>query len=307
VSFVYGQVYKGQFDFSKIPGPVHHYQEEYTFDTALNAVAWTGQKKGLHVSFASTDESYFRTEVPVLENETSSFEGNAWKGERLNAEILVWSPDTLNQVRFTISDLQNNNGKRIDKKNVRINMIRYVVSNYPYGTKEASCGASSYKDLYLMPDRFEEFDRFDVPGKTVRPLWLSLDVPAETEAGIYNGTIEVRATNHRATLNFKVNVQKQLLPKPHEWQHRLDLWQNPWVVAWKNNLRPWSEEHKLLLKKHLKLYADAGGKYITTYGVHSPWSDDSYMIEGTMIEWIKGKEEHGNLITGYLISTCNWP
>jgi len=288
--FVYGQVYKGQFDFSKIPGPVHHYQEEYTFDTALNAVAWTGQKKGLHVSFASTDESYFRTEVPLLENETSSFEGNAWKGERLNAEILVWSPDTLNQVRFTISDLQNNNGKRIDKKNVRINMIRYVVSNYPYGTKEASCGASSYKDLYLMPDRFEEFDRFDVPGKTVRPLWLSLDVPAETEAGIYNGTIEVRAANHSATLNFKVNVQKQLLPKPHEWQHRLDLWQNPWVVAWKNNLKPWSEEHKLLLKKHLKLYADAGGKYITTYGVHSPWSDDSYMIEGTMIEWIKGKD-----------------
>jgi hypothetical protein len=37
------------------------------------------------------------------------------------------------------------------------------------------------------------------------------------------------------------------------------------------------------------LYADAGGKYITTYAVHSPWSDNSYSIEGTMIEWIKQK------------------
>ena len=39
----------------------------------------------------------------------------------------------------------------------------------------------------------------------------------------------------------------------------------------------------------MKLYADAGGKYITTYAVHSPWSDNSYMIEGTMIEWLKRK------------------
>ena len=70
----------------------------------------------------------------------------------------------------------------------------------------------------------------------------------------------------------------------------LILWQNPWVVAWENNLKPWSEEHMLLLKKHLQLYADAGGKYITTYAVNSPWADNSYMIEGGMINWIKRKD-----------------
>ena len=62
------------------------------------------------------------------------------------------------------------------------------------------------------------------------------------------------------------------------------------MIAWKNHLKPWSEEHKVLLKKHLQLYADAGGKYITTYAVHSPWADNSYMIEGGMIEWIKKKD-----------------
>ena len=61
----------------------------------------------------------------------------------------------------------------------------------------------------------------------------------------------------------------------------------PWAVAWYNHVEPWSPEHKMLLKQHLKHYADAGGTYITTYGVHSPWSDNSYMIEGGMIEWIK--------------------
>ena len=285
--FSFGQAYKGQIESGKIPVPSHHYQQEYTFDTTLNVAAWVAQKKGLHVSFASTDESYFRSEVPDLEEESLSFEGVAWKGERLNTEILVWSPDTINQVRFTVSDLKNTGGKVLSKNNIRLNMIRYVIGNYPYGAKDVTCGASPYKNLYLMPDRFEEFDRFDLPGRTVRPVWVSIDIPAGTAQGTYSGTITVNSVNQSATLHIKVNVQNQLLPKPHDWKHRLDLWQNPWVVAWKNNLKPWSEDHKALLKKHLKLYADAGGTFITTYAVHSPWADNSYMIEGGMIEWIK--------------------
>lgn len=288
-AFSFAQAYKGQLPFAKIPVPSQHYQQEYTFDTTLNVAAWTKQKKNLNISFASTDESYFRSEVPELEKESLSFEGVAWKGERLNAEILVWSPDTINQVRFALSDLKNEKGKVLSKNNMQLNMVRYVVGNYPYGAKDVTCGASPYKNLYLMPDRFETFERFDLPGKTVRPVWLSIDIPATTDAGIYTGTIDVKSENYSAKLNVKLHVQNQVLPKPHDWKHRLDLWQNPWVVAWENNVKPWGEEHKLLLKKHLKLYADAGGKFITTYVVHSPWADNSYMIEGGMIDWIKRK------------------
>ncbi len=286
----FAQVYKGQIEFSKVPLPAGHYQEEYTFDTTLNPAAWNSQKKGMHVSFASTDELYFRTEVPELEKESTTWQETGWKGERLNTQILVWSSDTLNQVRLILKDLKNARGKSITKNNFQVNMVRYVTGNYPYGAKDVTCGASPYKDLYLMPDRFESFDRFDLPGKTVRPVWLSIDIPAATDAGVYTGTIEVKSENYTASLDVKLTVQNQLLPRPSEWKHRLDLWQNPWAVAWQSDLKPWSEEHKLLLKKHLKMYADAGGKYITTYAVHSPWADNSYMIEGGMIEWIKRKE-----------------
>jgi Domain of unknown function (DUF4091)/Family of unknown function (DUF6067) len=281
------QTYKGEVEISKLPSPPSHYQPEYAFDSTTNPEAWTAQKKGMHISFASTDESWFRSEVPHLEKETLSWEATGWKGERLNAEVLVWSSDTVQQVRFTLNDLKNNKGKVLGKNNIDVNMVRYVISNYPYGAKDATCGGSSYKNLYLLPDRFERFDRFDIPSKTVRPVWISFDVPAYADAGIYNGTIGVRSENYTATLHVTLNIQNQLLPKPHEWKHRLDLWQNPWVVAWKNNLKPWSDKHKALLKKHLKLYADAGGKYITTYAVNSPWSDNSYYNEGGMINWIK--------------------
>ena len=115
----YGQTYKGQIDFAKVPPPAQHYQEEYTFDTTLNLAAWTTQQKGLHVSFASTDELYFRTEVPELvadsfgERGTVSFEETCWKGQRLNAMVLVWSPDTLQQVRILLNDLKNLIWKRV--------------------------------------------------------------------------------------------------------------------------------------------------------------------------------------------------
>ncbi len=283
-----GQVYQGQIDSSLMPALSPHYQAEYTFDRSTNPGRWDSQK-GFHVNFGSTDALYFRTEVPGMK-ETRSWSGTGWKGERLSAQILVWSADTMEQVRFKLSDLVSANGGVISKNNLNLNMVRYVLANYPYGANNVTCGDSPYKNGFLMPDRFEVFDRFDVPGKTVRPVWLTLNIPAGTPPGHYKGTISVKAKGFENSLELNVNVQDQVLPPAHDWKYRLDLWQNPWVLAWDNHLESWSAEHKMLLKMHLKLYADAGGKYITTYTVNSPWSDNSYSIEGGMIESVKKKD-----------------
>ncbi|HEV2483092.1 MAG TPA: glycoside hydrolase domain-containing protein [Puia sp.] len=265
-----------------------HYEPEYTLDRTVNPAAWTKEKTGLHISFASTDQLYFRTEVPDLED--LSWTATGWKGERLNAQLLVWSADTLKQVRFVVSDLRNAQGKVLGKENIQLDKVMYVLSNYPYNAKGFDCGPTPYKDGFLMPDRFEHFGRFDLPGKTVRPIWLRCNIPADAEAGTYSGTIEVRTAGAgQAVLNIRLIVQKQVLPKPHDWHHRLDLWQNPWVISQYYHVQPWGEEHKALLKKHLQLYADAGGTFITTYGVHSPWAGNEYVVEDGMIEWIKRK------------------
>jgi hypothetical protein len=284
------QLKPGQIQPSRVPIPSQHYLDEYTFDAPSDPGRWKKEKAGLNVSFASTDESFLRSEVPSLPSQTLSWEDTGWRGERLNAQLLVWSPDTLEQVRITLNDLTNEKGNAIDKSNIDLNMVRYILSNFPYGAKDAMCDAVASDVAYLMPDRFEKFDRFSLPGNSVRPLWISFNIPRDAESGVYSGNIQVRSEKHHATLQIKIKVQQQQLPKPHDWTYRLDLWQNPWVVAWYYHLEPWSAEHKALLKKHLKLYADAGGKYITTYAVHSPWSDNSYMIEGSMIDWRKSRD-----------------
>lgn len=281
--------HKGQINASLLPKGEAHYMPEYTLDKTVDEQAWTATKPGLHVSFGSTDKLYFRTEVPV-QQPSLLWQTTGWKGERLNAQVLLWATDTLEQVRFTVSDLVSTDGEMIGSGQVKLNMVRYVLSDYPYGARDVVCGKAPYENGFLMPDRFEAFERFNLPGKTVRPIWVSLDVPPYTAPGSYTGTITVKTTGQTASLQVKINVQDQLLPAPGDWKYRLDLWQNPWAVASYNHLEPWSAEHKVLLKQHMQLYADAGGKYITTYGVHSPWSDNSYRLEGGMIDWVKAKD-----------------
>jgi hypothetical protein len=280
------QIHKGRIDSLLLPTIGPHYIEEYDFDKSENPEAWMSQAAGLRASFGSTDQLYFKKEVP-MKQEIVAQEFTGWRGDRINMQVLVWSSDTINQVRLNTGSLVNEKGKRIDSSNIHTHLVRYVLSNYPYGARDAICGNSPYKDGFLMPDRFETFDRFDLPGKTTRPVWISVQIPADAEPGMYKGTIEVLGEKEKRSLTVAIKVKNKILPPAAEWKHLLDLWQNPWVVAWYNDVEPWSEEHKMLLKKHLRLYADAGGKYITTYAVHSPWADNSFMIEGGMIEWIK--------------------
>lgn len=282
---VNAQLKKGQVDLSKVPVPKAHYKAEYTFDVPVDNAIWTKQKSGLNASFVSTDELYMRCEVPSVNLLSGSWETAGWRGERLNAEVLVWSPDTIQQVRFYVSDLKTESGKVIGRENIKIKMVRYVLSNLPYNSDKFDCGAP-LDTAWLMPDRFENFDRFYLPGKTVRPVWISLDIPRNSEPGKYSGTIELNSKNGSSGLKMNIVVQNQILPVPHDWKFRLDLWQTPMMVADYYHVKPWSDEHMTLLKQHLKLYADGGGKFITTYAVPYVWGDICYRDEGTMIDWI---------------------
>src|SRR5882757_2249466 len=103
------QLQKGEIDLVNLPLAKDHYQTEYRFDHPVDSAQWLNETTGLHVSFVSTDNHYFRTELPRIK-ETADWQATGWKGERLNAMILVWSPDTLEQVRFILHNLVNSKG-----------------------------------------------------------------------------------------------------------------------------------------------------------------------------------------------------
>ncbi|MDD6828293.1 MAG: DUF4091 domain-containing protein [Bacteroidales bacterium] len=274
----------------KLPARNFHEVQELDSDICVDTMAWKALPKGLNTAFASTAISYAKKEVPARElNRTASTV--VWRGERAYFQVLVWASNVMEQVRVLPSDLIDAKGNVIDKSNVTCELVRYVLSNYPYEGLAVDCGGGNYMDGFLVPDRFESFERFDLDGCTTRPVWVSVEIPRTTAAGEYKGTLEIRSKGGESSfLEMTIKVQDHILPLPQDWNYRLDLWQNPWAVAWYNNVEPWSEEHMLLLKKHLELYADAGGTFVTTYCVHSPWSDNSYMIEGGMVEWIRNAD-----------------
>jgi Glycoside hydrolase 123, catalytic domain/Glycoside hydrolase 123 N-terminal domain len=288
LAIAYGQPSPGQVDSQRIPALSPHFEPEYANDAAVDGERWNRVTPGLHAAFGTTDEIYFRREVPGLTDAARSLQVVGWRGERLNAVVVVWSVDALEQVRVDVSDLTDGSGHTLPGAGVRVHLVRYVLSNYPPGARQATCDASP-GGAWLLPDRLEPFDRFDLPLRTARPVWLTVNIPTDATPGSYEGTVTVTSGKEVARLRLTVRVQPAVLPVPHDWPFRLDLWQNPWVIAWHYHVAPWSDEHKTLLEKHLALYANAGGKYITTYAVHSPWQDNSYMIEGGMIEWIKEK------------------
>jgi hypothetical protein len=70
-----------------------------------------------------------------------------------------------------------------------------------------------------MPDRLEDFQRFDLPGRSVRPVWISVEIPGNAIPGNYQGTIEVQSEHNRTSLKININVQKQILPEPKNWTY----------------------------------------------------------------------------------------
>src|SRR5207249_327343 len=111
IGIAFSQPFKGEIDSALLPKIGNsHYVPEYTLDAPVDAAAWANEKAGIHAAFGSGDVLYFRTEVPQIKDETASWNATGWKGERLNTQIVVWSPDTLQQIRFKISDLKNEKG-----------------------------------------------------------------------------------------------------------------------------------------------------------------------------------------------------
>ena len=103
------QPLKGEItDSTTVPVIYGRYESEYTFDVCTNPTLWQTVSKELNASFVTTDQKYFRTEVPEIEK-SFSWEATGWKGERLNAQVLVWSADTLDQVRVDVSNLKKKN------------------------------------------------------------------------------------------------------------------------------------------------------------------------------------------------------
>ena len=128
-------------------------------DTAI----WNTIQKGIHASVGSIDERYKKSTVPKIEI-CNNWKGVAWKGEKVNAQLLLWASENLNKVHCKVSDLKDGAGNTILAENINTFFVRYII------TDEFADGCGHRKpvdfDSSLVADMLDPVPYFDIEGNS---------------------------------------------------------------------------------------------------------------------------------------------
>lgn len=263
--------------------------EEASNPISTNPSLWV-KVSAPQVSWGSTDIRYKKEEPAPIARLKKDINLTAWKGERVSAQLVVWTPEALDNLSFIVSDLTS--GKEtISKDNVRTGFVRYVMTDELNKDGKGGCGyrKSSDYDSTLVADPIDHIaSTLTVPANATQGGWISVRVPQQVKAGKYTGTVTVKDGDKvLSELKLAVNVKNRTLPASIEWAFHLDLWQNPYAEARYYNVEPFSKEHFDRMRPDMQNYVDAGGKVITASIMHKPWNGQTYDPFESMVTWLK--------------------
>lgn len=259
--------------------------------------AWDQLKKATQLSWGTIDSRYAKHNIPQLKP-SLRWQAKAWKGERINAQALLWTNRALQDATITVSDLRNGSAI-IPASAIRTHFVRYVMTDELNKDRKGGCRANNIKaewDSSLVADVLDIVEVRTVKARTTQPIWMNIWVPKDAKSGRYKGTLTVKGKNFEAMqLQVEVEVCNRTLPNPDEWAFHLDLWQNPYAVARYYQVPLWSEAHFDAMRPIMKMLADAGQRAITTSIMHKPWAgqtEDHFDSMVTRIKKIDGTWEY---------------
>lgn len=256
--------------------------------TADTLSDWSGIKKGLHTSFVSLDQRYAKSLAPLIGIQKAQ-KITGWKGERISAQLLIWSAEAKSNISIEISEFEGENG-RIPTSASTASFIRYVMTD----EFAAGCGYRKPEDFAasLSPDMLDDIKVLDLEKKTVRPVWISVDIPRDAKAGKYRANVVVKENGKptKQDLTLVLNVSNHTLPPVSEWTFHLDQWQHPAAVARIEGVEVWSDAHFEAMKPVMQRLANAGQKVITTTLNKDPWNVQTYDPYADMIIWTKSTD-----------------
>lgn len=250
---------------------------------------WMKQAAPTQLSWGSTDVRYPKLSVPQV-TKTTRWQGKAWKGERINAQAVLWTNTELKDVTLELSDLKNG-VHIIPASEASAHFVRYVMTDELSKDGSTGCGHRDNKaewDSSLVADALDNVKLLDVKAQTTQPVWMNVWVPQDAKAGKYKGTLTVSAANLQPmNLQIELEVINRILPNPKDWAIHIDFWQNPYSVARYYQVPLWSKEHFDVMLPIMKMLADTGQKVITASIMHKPWAGQTEDHFDSMVMKIK--------------------
>ena len=241
---------------------------------------WGTVEAGLNAAWGDADYHYSRSVVPQPADD-QNLHLTLWKGEKGSAQLLLWSAEAVNGIECKFKPFRSAAGT-MPADIAQARFVRYTLSDDVL---------KDGRPAILAPDMLDNLDRFDMAEKSVRPVWVTFEIPEDVEAGIYKSEIIVSHEGWgKSSLPIELEIVNHTLPAASEWDFHLDLWQHPTALARLEGYELWSDEHFAALERTMKLVADAGQKVITTTLNKDPWNHQCYDGYANMITWTLTKE-----------------
>jgi len=263
--------------------------EESLDPNPSDPVLWEDVSGSLNGSFGTTDKRYEKGIPPDIKEVNMQWKGFAWRGERVSAQLLLWSSANRERLKFEWAEFKTDDSKILPASSLKARFIRYVL------TDEYAGGCTPHmvegQKVSLAADVIDEVKELSYFGNTTQPVWISIDVPENVEPGLYSGSLFIRSdSGDQLEFLIELEIGNAVLPDPSEWSYHLDLWQNPSAVARYHDVTPWSDEHYAYLEPLIRRLANAGQKVITTSIIDRPWNGQTQDAYRGMIEWRKKED-----------------
>ena len=208
----------------------------------------------------------------------------AWRGERVHAQVVVWTDEPLEQVRSEATPLASASAT-IDASAVSGRVVKYVLA-VPRRKRPSDPPSPELS----IGDLLDDVASVDMPTNGFRPFWYTVAVPRTATAGRYAGVFTVKAAGGRR-IDFPVSLTVRDRTLPERPAFFLDLWQNPWAVARYHGVKPFSRLHYALMRPLYEELAAAGQKVITATIGDYPWNRDTYFDNyRSMVDYVKRKD-----------------
>ena len=295
----------------KVSGEVGDVEVDYPIDeyteprvgTTPDEAAWGAIAAGLNATWASRDVHYKLHEVPQVAQRNSA-EIHAWKGERANIQAVLYSKSDQGMMKVRMTEWKKN-GSATGINGGEARFVNYVITD-----DYVACGNHPMTlPQWLVADVIDRDKPHAVPAMETRPVWCTIEVPRDIEAGEYTTALEVLNENDEVvkSLALTVNVNSHSLPTVANQKFHLDLWQQPYSVSRYYKVERWSDEHLEALRPYLAALGRAGQRVVTAILFYEPWGEQTHDLFDPMIETIKladGTWEYDYAVFDVYVELC---
>ena len=235
-------------------------------------------------SFESELQWFNRDRLPVFSG-VSSFGAAAWRGERIQKQILVAGNTAPGGLSISATDLRSERNHLISSSAVSFRYPHFVVGDI----EARRCGAYEQRSrIAHLADALADEPPRELPQSYPDMIWMAIDVPPDTPAGNYAGAVEIRSRSGEiAALEIMLEVLPRSVPETAKRRFHLDLWQFPATVLDRyhdanpeRRIEAWSAGHYRLLQPFYLYLAELGQRAATTY------IKEGAMGAPSMIRWI---------------------